>query len=132
MSFLFKSETQMNTAASDHVALDFTEPQLDLVEPRGICRGEVQMNLRMRFKELFDRSALVRPEIVGDHVDFLAARLVDHDVGEKGDELRRGVPLRGVAQDFASLRIEGGVQGQGAMPVVLKAVSFGTSRGERQ
>jgi hypothetical protein len=90
------------------------------------------MNLRVRFKEFFDRRAFVRREIVGDHVDLLTARLVDHDVGEEGDELRGGVPLRGLAQDFASLRIEGGVQGQGAMPVVLKSVPFGASRRERQ
>src|SRR6266404_1134780 len=90
------------------------------------------MNLRVRFEELFDRRALVRREIVGDYVDLFAARLVDHDVSEKGDELRRGVPLGGLAQDFPGLRIEGGVEGQGAMPVVLKAVSFGTTRRQWQ
>ena len=90
------------------------------------------MNLRVRFEELFDRRALVGREIVGDNVDLFAARLVDHDVGEEGDELRRGVPLCGLAQHFTSLRIEGGVQGQGAVPVVLKAMSFCASRRERQ
>ena len=35
-------------AARDDVALDLAEPQLDLVEPRGVGRSEVQMNLRMR------------------------------------------------------------------------------------
>jgi hypothetical protein len=65
-------------------------------------------------------------------VDLFAARLVDDDVGEKSDELGRGVPLRGLAQDFACLRIEGGVQGQGAMPVLLKSVPFCASWRERQ
>ena len=51
------------------------------------------MNLRVRFEEVFDRRALVRRKIVGDHVDLFATRLVNHDVSEKGNELRRGVPL---------------------------------------
>ena len=50
--------------------------------------GEVQMNLRMRFEELFDRRALVRREIVGDPVDILATRMINDDVAEEGDELR--------------------------------------------
>ena len=38
-----------------------------------------------------DRARLVRGEIVRDHVNLLATRWVEHDVGEKGDELGRGV-----------------------------------------
>ena len=45
-------------AASDDVALDLAEPQLDLVEPGGVGRSEVQMNLRVRFQEVFDRLLL--------------------------------------------------------------------------
>jgi hypothetical protein len=52
----------------------------------------MHMNLRMRLEELFNRSGLVGGEIVGDDVNFFAARLVDDDVGEKGDELSGGVP----------------------------------------
>jgi hypothetical protein len=90
------------------------------------------MNLRVRFGKLFDRRALVRREVVGDHVDLFAARLVDHDVGEEGDQLRRGVPLRSYAQHFAGLRIAGSVQRQRDMPVVLKAVPFGAPGIPRQ
>ena len=92
----------------------------------------MQMNLRMRLKELFDRRALVRREIVRDHMDLFAARLIDRDVSEKGNKLREGVSLCGPAQHFASLRIEGDIQRQRAMPVVLKALSFGASRREQQ
>jgi len=42
------------------------------------------------------------------------------------------VQFGGLAHDFASFRIEGGVQRQGAMPVVLKSVAFGARRRERQ
>ena len=44
--------------SGDDVALDLAEPQLDLVQPRGVSRGEVQVNLRMLRQEVLDRPAL--------------------------------------------------------------------------
>jgi hypothetical protein len=45
----------------------------------------------MRRQELLDQVGLVGQEIIRDHVDLRAARLVDHQIGEEGDELGRGV-----------------------------------------
>ena len=59
--------------SGDDVARDLAEPQLDLVQPRGVSRGEVQVNLRMLRQEVLGRPALLSREVVGDHVDFLAA-----------------------------------------------------------
>ena len=42
------------------------------------------------------------------------------------------VPLGGLAKDLTGLCIEGGVQGQCAMPVVLKAVPLGAPGRQRQ
>ncbi len=41
-------------------------------------------------------------------MDFFAARLVDHDVGDKRDELGGGVPLSGLAQHLAGLGEQSG------------------------
>src|SRR6266478_3177768 len=76
----------------DDGALDLAKPQLDLIQPRGIGRSEVQVNLGMRRQEVRDRPALVSREVVGDHMDLFAARLIDHNIGEESDELGRGVP----------------------------------------
>ena len=65
-------------------------------------------------------------------MDLFAARLVDHDVGEEGDELGRSVPLGGLAEHLAGLGVEGRIERQGAVAVVLKAMAFGAARGERQ
>jgi hypothetical protein len=46
----------------------------------------------------------VRREVVGDDVDFLAPRLIDHDVSEEGHELGRGVTRPGDNGNTASLR----------------------------
>ena len=51
----------------------------------------------------------VRREIVGDHANLFATRLVGNDVAEEGDELGGGVSGGGLAQHFAGLGIEGGV-----------------------
>ena len=118
-------------AARDDVALDLAEPQLDVVQPRRVGGREVQRNLGMRHQEVLDRCALVRREVVGDHMDLFAAGLMDHDVGEERDELSGGVPQRRFAEHLAGLRIEGGIQRQRTMTKVLKAVPFGSARRER-
>ncbi len=119
-------------AACDDVALDLAEPQLDLVEPRGVRGSEVQMNLRVRFEELFDRLTLVSREVIGDHVDLFAAGLIDHDVGQEGDKLRGRVPLGGLAKHLAGLGVEGHIQRQGTVTEVSKAMAFKSARRERQ
>jgi hypothetical protein len=68
------------------------------------------LNLRMRFEELLDRRALVRREVVSDHMDLFAARLIDHNVGEEGDKLGRGMPLGGLAEHLAGLGVEGCIE----------------------
>jgi hypothetical protein len=82
----------------DDIALDLAEPQLDLIQPRRIGRSEVQVNFRMHCQKVQDRFALVSREVVGDHMNLLAARLINHNVGEERDEFGRGVPRSGFAE----------------------------------
>jgi len=65
---------------------------------------------------------LVRREIVGDDMDFLAQGLVDDDIGEEGDEFSRSVSFSGLSQNLTRLGIESGVQRQRAVAVVLEAM----------
>src|SRR5882757_4916341 len=92
--------------SGDDVALDLAEPQLNLVQPGGVSRSEVQVNLRMLRQEVLDRPALVSREIVGNHVDLLAARLVYHDAGKECDELSGCVPRCSLAKYLSGLRVE--------------------------
>jgi len=57
----------------------------------------------MHRQEVRDRPALVSREVVGDHMDLFAAGLIDHNVGEERDELRRGVPRSRFAEYLAVL-----------------------------
>ena len=70
------------TARND-VALDLGKPQFDLVEPGGIGRSEMQVNLWMSSQKVVDLSRLMGGEVVGNHVDLFAARLVDDDVRQQ-------------------------------------------------
>ena len=119
---------RLEHAARNDVALDLGKPEFDLVEPGGIGRGEVQVNLRMSIQEVVDLSRLMGREVVGNHVDLFAARLVDDDVGQERDELRRCVSHGRLAEYLACFGVERRVQGQRAVPEVLKAVSLGASR----
>ena len=65
-------------------------------------------------------------------MDFLATRLIGGNVGQEGHELGRGMARRGLAQDLTGLDVKGGVQRQRTVPVILEAMSLGTSGREWQ
>ena len=90
------------------------------------------MNVAVGVQEIFDLSGFVRREVVGDHVDFFATRLIDHDVSQERDELGRGVTRRGLAQHLSGFGIEGGVKRERAMPVVFEAVPLSPPWGQWQ
>jgi len=49
----------------DDIALDLGEPQFYLIEPGGIRRGKMQMNVGMTSEEFLDLRGFVRGEIIG-------------------------------------------------------------------
>ena len=61
-----------------------------------VSRREVQVDRGVVTQELGDLRGLVRRQVVSDHVDFLSRRLIDDDVGQKGDKLCRSVARRGL------------------------------------
>ena len=90
------------------------------------------MDVAVTLEKGGDLAGLVCREIVGDDVDFLPRWLVDDDIGQKGNELSRSVTGGGLPEDFPGASVEGGVERERAMPVVLKAVPFGAAGREWQ
>src|SRR5450631_3482697 len=82
----------------------------------------------MPFQELSHLRGLVGREVVGDHVDLFAARLIHNDIGEEGNELRRSMTRRGLAEHFARFGVERRVQRQRAVSVVLKTMPLRAPR----
>src|SRR5260370_16426326 len=76
----------------DDIALDLAEPQLDLIQPRRVGWSEVQVNFGMHCQEVHDRFALVSREVVGDHMNLLAPRLIDTNVVEEPHQFGPRLP----------------------------------------
>ena len=70
----------------------------------------MQVDRGVPTQELGDLLGPVRRQVVSDHMDFLGRRLIDDNVGQKGDKLCRGVPRRSFAQHLAGFGIECSVQ----------------------
>jgi hypothetical protein len=66
------------------------------------------------------------------NVDLPGGRLVDDDVCQEGDELRRSVPRRRLAPHFTGSGVECRVQRQRAMTIILKAVPLRSAGRQRQ
>ena len=62
-------------AACNHVALDLGEPELNLVEPRGIGRRVLDLDRRIGLEKRSHTLGFVGRKIVGNNVDFLFCRL---------------------------------------------------------
>jgi len=118
--------------AGDHLAFDAGEPQVDLIEPRGIGWSEMQVQLGMLGQELCDPPGLMRREVVGDNVDLPAFGFQRNDLVEKGYKLLGGMVGDGLPQDLAAFGLQRSVERERAMPIVLEAVALGSPRAQRQ
>src|SRR5205823_1916127 len=81
----------------------------------------MDVNVGMSLQECLDLGGLMRRKIVGNDVDLLAAGLIGHYLGEKGDEFLAGVTGHRLAEHLAAAIIEGGVKGQGAVAVSIRS-----------
>jgi hypothetical protein len=90
------------------------------------------MNTAMCLEKRVDLLGLVSGQVVDDHMDLPAVRLVRDDISEKSDELSRGVSRRGLAEDLSGLRVERGIQRQRPVTVVLEPVPLRAARRQRQ
>ncbi len=82
-------------AAIDEVAFDLAEPQLDLIQPRGVGRREVQAHVLVQREELAHPLGLMRGEVVEDDVDLLMVGVLGHHGAQKSDELFAGMSSTG-------------------------------------
>ena len=92
----------------------------------------MQMNLRVVLKEVHDRLTLVSRKVISDHMDFFASGLMGDDIGEESDEFGRGVSCGGLTEHLTSFGVESRIEREGAMSVVLEAMTFRSARGKRQ
>src|SRR5258707_13344725 len=89
-------------------------------------------DVAMTIDKLPDSGGAMGGEIICDNVDLLALGKAGHDLFQKSNKFRTGVTRRGLAQPLAGFGVERGVERKGAVTVVLKTMSLGSSGGERQ
>jgi hypothetical protein len=74
-------------AACDHIALDSSEPEFDLVEPGRVGEGEMELNPGILFQELTHQGGFVSRQIVQDDVNLLAPGANRNDLLEESQKL---------------------------------------------
>src|SRR6476620_12278843 len=94
--------------AIEGAAGEYGEPDLDLVEPGGVGRGEVEVDVLVPCQPQIPLR-LVGLEVVEDHVDLPARVIGDHVVHEV-EELEATPALAVLGLDRAGRDLEGGEQ----------------------
>jgi hypothetical protein len=74
----------------------------------------------MLLKEPFHQIRFVRGEVVEDDVNLLLGGLLGDDFFQKSNKLLAGVACGRLANDLAGLRIQGRVQRERPVPVILE------------
>ena len=114
-------------SAGDQIALNFGEPDFDLIEPGRVSRGVMKLDMRMSREEVGHSLGFVRRKVVGDDVDLLSRGLARNHVGQKGDELGAGVAQGGFAQHLPAGDLQGRIERQSAMPEIFKPMTLGAA-----
>jgi hypothetical protein len=130
-SFRARSATEVNTPR-DNVALDLGKPQFHLIEPGRIRGREMEADSGMLLQKLLHRFGFVGGEIVQHDVNLSCPARFPQQPPQKHQELRAGISLRSVALHPAGLHVQGGIQRQSSVPVVLETVPFGSPRRQRE
>ena len=94
----------------DDVALNFGKPDLDLIEPTGIGRAEMDPEGWIGLEELENVLGFMCAQVVGHDVNLFALRLTGYDPVKKVDKLGAGVPSGGLCQDLAGASVQRGIQ----------------------
>src|SRR4029453_3084442 len=115
--------------ACEQIAFDLGKPELNLVQPGRVRRGEVEMDVRVLYQERANGLRLVRREVIGNDVNLAPARLTGNDVAEELHKGGAGMARHGLRKHFTGFRIERRQQRQRPAPVVFEAMApRGTGR----
>lgn len=106
-------------AAADGFLGNDSKPTLDLIEPRGIGRGVVDMEPGPPGQPGLDLGVFMGGVVVDDQVDVQIVGHIGIDMTQEGEELLVAMTPFALGQDLASSDIECGEQGRGAMADIV-------------
>jgi hypothetical protein len=119
-------------ATCNKIPLDFGEPDLDLIEPRGVGGGVMELDVGVGAQEALDRFSLMSREVVGNNMNLSVGGLSGDHLAQELYKLSTGMAVGCLAQDFAGGRVQGRIEGKSAVAKVFESVTFGAPRRERQ
>ena len=119
-------------AACNEVSLDLGEPDLDLIKPRGIGRGVMELDVGMGAQKILNGCSFMSRKVVGDDMNMGFSGLSCDHLGEKLYELGAGVTVSGLSQDLAGGCVQGRIERKSAVTKVFESVTVGPSGRERQ
>jgi len=108
------------------------EPDLDLIEPRGVRRREVHMIARPRGQPAFDLGVLMGAIVVHDQVDVQVRRHGLVDVLQELQELLMTVPRLALREHLAGGYVESGEQSGRTITDVVVGDSLNVSETQGQ
>ena len=97
-------------AACNEISLDLREPDLDLIKPRGIGRGVMELNVGMGAQKSLNGCSFMSRKVVGDDMNMGFSGLSGDHLGEKLHELGAGVTVSCLSQDLAGGRVQGRIE----------------------
>ncbi len=92
----------------------------------------MQVHTRMSVEKLPQAAALRTDRLSANGVNFTALGLSGHDAGKERHKGIAGVLRCGFADDLAGLCIQGRIQRERSVPVILETVMLGATRRKRQ
>jgi hypothetical protein len=122
----------LEDAACNEVSLNLGEPDFDLIEPRGIGRGVMELDVGMGAQKALNACRFMSRKVVGDDMNTGFGRLSSNHLGKKLHELGAGVAVSCLSQDLAGGRVQGRIERKSAVAKGFESVTFGPSRRERQ
>ncbi|TKS58407.1 MAG: hypothetical protein EWM73_03544 [Nitrospira sp.] len=107
------------TAATDALVGEVSEPSLDQIQPRTRRRNEVQLEPRMSLQPACHAGVFVRSIVVHDQMHIKPGQRVGIDLLEEPNELLVPMPRHAVANDRAIEHAQGREQRGGAVALVV-------------
>src|SRR5262245_63655373 len=92
----------------------------------------MQVHVRMQRQEVAGPLSLMSREVIENDVDLALLGFDRDDLAEEGDELLSRMPRRGLTEDCSRPGVQGCIERESSVAIVLKAVSFGPPGRERQ
>src|SRR5712692_5071632 len=119
-------------APTNAVARDLAEPPFDEVEPRTAGWNEMKVDARMTTQPPLDGRALVRAQVIQDHMNGVVRRRPPLDAVEKADKFLRVALGTARPEDGPIEQPQGGIQAGGTVPDVIMGLAFRDPWAQRQ